>query len=88
MNDQLTTLFQAQEKNGLHKFKQKAWERFQEVGLPDAKNETYQYVRLRKLFEKPLKMAPQSSPVHKDNTIVIGPDYITFPDIKGVTICL
>ena len=86
MNEQLTALFQNQEKNGLYKFKQKAWDRFQEVGLPDAKNETYQYVRLRKLFEKPLKTSPKQSPVHKENTIVIGSDFITYPEIKGVTI--
>ncbi len=86
MNEQLSTLFQSQDKNGLFKFKQKAWDRLQEVGLPDAKNETYQYVRLRKLFEKPLKKASIFTPVHKENTIVIGPGFVTFPEIKGVTI--
>lgn len=85
MNEQLTALFQAREKNGLSRFQEKAWERFQEMGLPDSKTETYKYVRLRKLFEKPLKTAALK-PVHKDGTIVIGPGFVTYPEIKGVTI--
>ncbi|MFN4174785.1 MAG: SufD family Fe-S cluster assembly protein, partial [Parachlamydiaceae bacterium] len=86
MNEQLSALFEAQEKNGLFKFKQKIWDRFRDVGLPGPKNETYQYVRLRKLFEKPLLQAANKTPVYKENTIVIGEGYVTYPDIQGVTI--
>lgn len=40
------------ESDPLAKAKMKAWERFQEMGLPTKKTEVYAYIKLRRLFEK------------------------------------
>lgn len=45
----------------LSRLKEKSWARFNESGLPDKKSETYQYVKLRKLFELPLKPATHAT---------------------------
>lgn len=44
----------------LQKFKEKAWQRLQELGLPTRRSEVFQYLRLRALYKRSFEMA--SSP--------------------------
>ena len=42
----------AQGRDNIAQMRAKGWERFSEIGLPTRKNETYQYVKLRSLYER------------------------------------
>lgn len=49
----LENLFEQTIENApMQKFKEKAWQRFQEVGLPARKSEVFQYIRLRTLYSQ------------------------------------
>jgi Fe-S cluster assembly protein SufD len=54
----------------LMNYKSKAWERFQEIGLPSKNTEAYRYIRLRDLYSKafvlstPVKVAKESIEDH------------------------
>lgn len=76
--DQLKKLFGTGDKeNPYHKLKLKAWDRFLELGLPSKKMESYQYIKLKKLFAKNLSPAkpvnPSELPIYpecKDSCLV------------------
>lgn len=68
-------------KDALEKFRAKAWDHFQELGLPDARSEVFRYVRLRNLYAKsfflaenalvaPEKIAPFIYPECKQSYLV------------------
>lgn len=55
---QLKQLFLSQdEQDGLAPFRKRAWDHFEELGLPTVKTETFQYLRLRRLFDKQFQLA-------------------------------
>ncbi|MCB1111273.1 MAG: Fe-S cluster assembly protein SufD [Chlamydiales bacterium] len=60
----------------LKRLKAKAWERFQEIGLPTRKTEVYKYVRLRSLFSRAFA---SSHPTRLDASAVEG--YV-YPECK------
>ncbi len=63
------------------KLRQKAWDRFLEVGLPSKSFESYQYLKLRKLFAKPLKLA---SPGQVDARSYLYPSCHSIVFVDGV----
>lgn len=57
----------------LFRLRQKGWDRFLESGLPTKKSETYQYVKLRKLFDQNLQLGKKVS---------LDPSPWVFPESK------
>lgn len=51
------------EEDGLQKFRERAWRRFQEVSLPNKHTEVYQYIKLRQLFNT-CYSSPEPAEVH------------------------
>ena len=86
MIEQLETRFREQEKNILLPFKEKAWQRFKLMGLPDRNNETYQYVRFRKLEDRPFIFSKTSFKSFDNHQILISNEGFLYGTIPGITI--
>lgn len=57
--NQLESLYTSlQQNDSLAKLKEKAWQRFLEMGLPTRKSEVFQYIRLRTLYTRAFQPAP------------------------------
>lgn len=70
------------QEDGLQKFKESCWKRFQEVSLPNRHTEVYQYIKLRQMFSLSYS-APQPVELHHQQILPhIYPEcrdsYLTF----------
>lgn len=67
-----TTSFSLAEQDPLKKVRQKCWERFLEVGVPDSKSDTYQFVKLREILNSTFTKANTAEPAPE--SLVILPE--------------
>jgi Fe-S cluster assembly protein SufD len=58
----------------LKSLRERAWDHFLELGLPEKKQEAFQYVPLRQLYEKNFRLVPDSSIATKDFHHLIYPE--------------
>lgn len=73
----LQQIFRAQESDSL---KEKAWDHFLELGLPDKSSDAFKYVPLRKLYDLKLETAKSTSP----SQAMI--DSVAIPEAEGSTL--
>lgn len=67
-------LYQELEEGSMRKMRGKAWERFQEIGLPTSKDAAFQYVPLRKFFSQDYVKASPATILPEDVAAYIYPE--------------
>lgn len=65
---------QLNENNPLTSLRQRAWEHFLKLGLPEKQEDAFQYLPLRQLYEKNFHLTPDSSLAVKDFQHLIYPE--------------